>query len=231
MKGALPRGAPRTDSIYIGSNITFQNLAPLSTYLGKPGDPEKGGLAFEEIPPPPGPSPTGRSSPSMLEYSVLHRPREAALRNRGFRLRQFGLALRGRRPTGPRGSCPDGAPGQSADRLDRRNRGAYAGAHRTVRFFSATPSRVLNGRGVPSRRRGPIISPGAARPRSRSTPDAFVPLGLCPGARAPPSAPLPRHRRELGVTVPAEEIASITSPAGLHRSRRPCPLRTGGKRP
>jgi len=38
----------RTDSIYIGSNITFQNLAPLSTYLGKPGDPDKGGLPFEE---------------------------------------------------------------------------------------------------------------------------------------------------------------------------------------
>ncbi len=37
-----------TDSIYIGSNITFDNLAPLSTYLGKPGNPEKGGLAFDE---------------------------------------------------------------------------------------------------------------------------------------------------------------------------------------
>ncbi|MBF9029729.1 ATPase [Rhodobacterales bacterium HKCCE3408] len=38
----------RSDSIYIGSNITFENLAPLSTYLGKPGDPSKGGLPFEE---------------------------------------------------------------------------------------------------------------------------------------------------------------------------------------
>ncbi len=38
----------RSDSIYIGSNITFDNLAPLSTYLGKPGDPAKGGLAFAE---------------------------------------------------------------------------------------------------------------------------------------------------------------------------------------
>jgi hypothetical protein len=28
----------RSDSIYIGSNITFGNLAPLSTFLGKPGD-------------------------------------------------------------------------------------------------------------------------------------------------------------------------------------------------
>lgn len=38
----------RSDSIYIASNITFNNLAPLSTYLGKPGDPGKGGLSFKE---------------------------------------------------------------------------------------------------------------------------------------------------------------------------------------
>ncbi|MEL6643501.1 MAG: ATPase [Pseudomonadota bacterium] len=38
----------RSDSIYIASNITFDNLAPLSMYLGKPGDPAKGGLPFAE---------------------------------------------------------------------------------------------------------------------------------------------------------------------------------------
>ncbi|MEM1360383.1 MAG: ATPase [Pseudomonadota bacterium] len=37
-----------TDSIYIASNLTFHNLAPLSTYLGKPGDAAKGGLGFED---------------------------------------------------------------------------------------------------------------------------------------------------------------------------------------
>jgi hypothetical protein len=37
-----------TDSIYIGSNISFHNLSPVSTYLGKPGDPAKGGLAYAE---------------------------------------------------------------------------------------------------------------------------------------------------------------------------------------
>ena len=30
-----------TDSVRIESNITFDNLAPLSTYLGKPGDPAR----------------------------------------------------------------------------------------------------------------------------------------------------------------------------------------------
>ncbi|MBV1863146.1 MAG: ATPase [Rhodobacteraceae bacterium] len=38
----------RSDSIYIGSNITFENLSPLSTYLGKPGNPLLGGIPFSE---------------------------------------------------------------------------------------------------------------------------------------------------------------------------------------
>lgn len=38
----------KSDSIYIASNITFDNLAPLSAYLGKPGAQSKGGLPFEE---------------------------------------------------------------------------------------------------------------------------------------------------------------------------------------
>jgi len=37
-----------SDSIYIRSNITFDNLAPLSTYVGKPGDPALGGLPIAE---------------------------------------------------------------------------------------------------------------------------------------------------------------------------------------
>ena len=36
-----------SDSIYIASNISFNNLAPLSTYLGKPGDPARGGISFD----------------------------------------------------------------------------------------------------------------------------------------------------------------------------------------
>ena len=38
----------KSDSIYIASNISFNNLDPLSTYLGKPGNPDKGGIPFEE---------------------------------------------------------------------------------------------------------------------------------------------------------------------------------------
>lgn len=37
-----------SDSIFISSNITFNNLEPLSTYLGTPGNPERGGLPLDE---------------------------------------------------------------------------------------------------------------------------------------------------------------------------------------
>lgn len=39
----------RSDSIYIRSNITVDNLAPVSTFLGKIGDPAKGGLTLAEF--------------------------------------------------------------------------------------------------------------------------------------------------------------------------------------
>ncbi|KPA22681.1 hypothetical protein shim_09680 [Shimia sp. SK013] len=48
MKVPFLRELLMSDSIYIGSNITFNNLAPLSTYLGKPGNPDLGGLPFDE---------------------------------------------------------------------------------------------------------------------------------------------------------------------------------------
>ena len=38
----------KSDSIYIASNITFGNLEPLSTYLGKPGNPDLGGISMRE---------------------------------------------------------------------------------------------------------------------------------------------------------------------------------------
>ena len=38
----------KSNSIYIGSNISFEDLKPLSTYLGKPGETSKGGIPIEE---------------------------------------------------------------------------------------------------------------------------------------------------------------------------------------
>jgi hypothetical protein len=48
MRNPYLRSLLMSDSIYIRSNITFDNLSPLSTYLGKPGNPGKGGLPIGE---------------------------------------------------------------------------------------------------------------------------------------------------------------------------------------
>ncbi len=48
MKVPFLRELLLSDSVHISSNITFDNLAPLSTYLGKPGSEAKGGLPFED---------------------------------------------------------------------------------------------------------------------------------------------------------------------------------------
>ena len=48
MKVPFLRDLLRSNSIYIGSNISFDDLKPMSSYLGKPGDPALGGLAWDE---------------------------------------------------------------------------------------------------------------------------------------------------------------------------------------
>ncbi|PCH70203.1 MAG: ATPase [Rhodobacteraceae bacterium] len=48
MKVPFLRDLLLSDSIYIGSNLTFDNLAPVAAYLGKPGDPARGGLEISE---------------------------------------------------------------------------------------------------------------------------------------------------------------------------------------
>jgi hypothetical protein len=48
MRVPFLRDLLRSDSIYISSNLTFMNLEPLSTYLGKPGSGAKGGLPYPE---------------------------------------------------------------------------------------------------------------------------------------------------------------------------------------
>ena len=48
MKNPLLAQLLRNDSIGIKSNLRFHDLSALSAYLGKPGDPAKGGIPFDE---------------------------------------------------------------------------------------------------------------------------------------------------------------------------------------
>ena len=49
MKVPFLRDLLLSDSIYIGSNITLDNLTPVSSYLGKPVDIAKGGLYLKSV--------------------------------------------------------------------------------------------------------------------------------------------------------------------------------------
>jgi hypothetical protein len=49
MKVDFLRDLLRSDSIYIASNITVDNLDPVSTFLGKIGEPARGGLSLQEF--------------------------------------------------------------------------------------------------------------------------------------------------------------------------------------
>jgi hypothetical protein len=89
-----------SDSIYIGSNITFGNLAPLSTFLGKPGDVAKGGVAVRRVHAPAGPSPPRRDQRAS-GHAELHQPRARHLWLPPCRLRHRRLDLRGGRPRRP----------------------------------------------------------------------------------------------------------------------------------
>lgn len=49
MKVPFLRDLLMSDSIYISNKITVDNLAPVSTFLGKLGNPENGGLSLQEF--------------------------------------------------------------------------------------------------------------------------------------------------------------------------------------
>ena len=49
MKVPFLRDLLRSDSLFIRNNITVDNLQPVSSFLGKLGNPEKGGLALKEF--------------------------------------------------------------------------------------------------------------------------------------------------------------------------------------
>ena len=109
MRNPFLRALLRSDSIYIASNITFENLAPLSTYLGKPGDPAKGGIPFDDY------LRRQRAAPRRRDRgdarrADLRRQGRGDLRLPPFRLRHLRLALRGGRPARP------GRPGAARPR-------------------------------------------------------------------------------------------------------------------
>ena len=119
MKVPLLRELLMTDSVYIASNITFDNLAPLSTYLGKPGDPAKGGVPFAEYM-----RRQEQHRAAEIAATARHRPLHRPGRGRSMAITSFvcdtrRLDLRGGRPRRPRRSGDDAAVPTPAAGLDQ----------------------------------------------------------------------------------------------------------------
>ncbi|MBI2994873.1 MAG: ATPase [Gammaproteobacteria bacterium] len=49
MQNPLLRDLLRSDGLHLANNITFENLRPLSAFLGKVGNPERGGIGLREF--------------------------------------------------------------------------------------------------------------------------------------------------------------------------------------
>ena len=219
MKVPFLRDLLLTDSIYIGSNITFENLTPVSTYLGKPGDPGEGRAADRR------PTASARTSSAGPRSRRCWTPphfierAERALRLSAFRLRHRRVDLRMGRSRRSGRPDPDRAVAAPAAGLDRGDRGAHRRAGPPLR--PRAQADVLPA-GLPDGGMGRL---SAARERWRRTavdPDAFVRWTY---ARALAHRQ-PRYGAmadRWGVTVPASALDGVTTEAAGHRRRRSRP--------
>jgi len=206
MKVPFLRDLLRTDSIYIASNITFDNLAPLSTYLGKPGDPAKGGIPFEEY----------------VRRQRQHREAEIAALLDAVPFREKAREIYGY----PHFLCDTGGSicevvdpddpadpvltALAADMLLVQIRGTDADTEELVRRFERAPKPMYYPEDVLREAWGDYLRrTGAAE--EEVDPDAFIAWGF---------RRLMRHRlplydamaRNWGVTVEAAEVAGVATP-------------------
>ena len=193
MKVPFLRDLLRSDSIYIASNITFDNLEPLSTYLGKPGDPARAAC------PSPNTSAARSStasprSPRCSTCVALHRARRGPLRLSDF-ISDTGGSLRGGRPR--RSRRPGGRGAGRARCCCSNPRHARPIREELVRRFDRAPKPMYYQPRLPRRE---MWAEYKARNRRRADdevdPDAFVRLGLA-GAAGAPAAALPGAGRQL----------------------------------
>ena len=192
MRNPFLRQLLRSDSIYIASNITFHNLEPLSTYLGKPGDPAKGGIPFDEY----------------ILRQRQHREAEISATRDTLRFIEKAEAIYGYRhfvcdtsgslcevvdPDDPADPVMTDLSGRHAPGLVPRHRGRPRGPDRPLREGAEADvlpgglpdpplARVPGGRGLRA---------GGGRPRRLHPP-------RIPRAHGPPAAALRRHGRPLG---------------------------------
>ncbi|MCY1125698.1 ATPase [Frigidibacter sp. RF13] len=208
MKVPLLRELLMSDSVHITSNITFNNLAPLSTYLGKPGDPAKGGVPFAEY----------------LRRQEQHRVAEVAalLDTPTFIERAEGLYGYANFVCDSGGSiCEVVDPDDPSDPVLKALEGNLllvwiegSEAHRDelIRRFDRAPKPIYY---QPDFLKGLWADYLKAEGKSEAQvdPDAFLRFGYA--RLLDHRQPRYRAMARRGVTVTAEEVARVTSPAAF----------------
>lgn len=208
MKVPLLRDLLMTDSVYIASNITFDNLAPLSTYLGKPGDPGRGGVPFAEY----------------CKRQAQHREAEIAALHDTLRFIERARDIYGYANF----VCDSGGSiCEVVDATDRADpvmkalsenllmvwiKGSEAHRAELIRRFDRAPKPIYYQPDFLAALWAEYLD-AAGRPEAEVDPDAFLRFGY---------ARLLDHRQpryaamaEWGVTVTAEEVAKVTDAAGF----------------
>lgn len=208
MKVPLLRELLMSDSVHITSNITFNNLAPLSTYLGKPGDPAKGGVPFAEY----------------LRRQDQHRVAEVAalLDTPTFIERAEGLYGYPNFVCDSGGSiCEVSDPDDPADPVLKTLEenlllvwieGGEAHRAELIRRFDRAPKPIYY---QPDFLKGLWADYLAAegKPEAEVDPDAFLRFGYA--RLLDHRQPRYRAMARRGVTVTAEEVARVATPAGF----------------
>ena len=208
MKVPLLRELLMSDSVHITSNITFNNLAPLSTYLGKPGDPAKGGVPFAEY----------------LRRQDQHRVAEVAalLDTPTFIERAEGLYGYPNFVCDSGGSiCEVADPDDPADPVLKTLEenlllvwieGGEAHRAELIRRFDRAPKPIYY---QPDFLKGLWADYLATegKPEAEVDPDAFLRFGYA--RLLDHRQPRYRAMARRGVTVTAEEVARVATPAGF----------------
>ncbi|THD83049.1 ATPase [Aliigemmobacter aestuarii] len=210
MKNPFLRELLMTDSVYIASNITFNNLAPLSTYLGKPGDPDRGGVPFDEY----------------LRRQAQHRDAEIAALLDTTRFIERANDLYGYRNfvCDSGGSIcevvdPDNPEDPVMTELSRNLlmvwiKGSEAHRAELIRRFDRAPKPIYYQPDFLARIWADYLA-REGKPAEKVDPDAFLRFAYAQvlDHRQPRYAAMARW----GVTVTAEEVAQVATPADFDR--------------
>ncbi|MEM9498028.1 MAG: ATPase [Pseudomonadota bacterium] len=197
-----------SDSIYVGSNITFSNLTPVSTYLGRPGDPEKGGLPIAEY---------------RRRQQEFRRAEIAALRDTGYFIERaqrlygyphFICDTGGSICEWVDGADPDDPLLQELSRhcLLVRIEGSEAHRQELIRRFDRAPKPMCYQSAFLDEVWSEYLNENSIR-EDEVDPDSFIRWTY--GRALAHRAPRYEAMAQWGVSVSMEEVAAITDPDGF----------------